>query len=793
MQFLNAMSSDFKITAMNVYRDTERYLDGLYREQNRSAYPEVSEGMREWRRELEQRSSMGDVNRLLYLTVTVRAFQYEDAKTYFSALEIQLARLFQAFGSRIFPLQAGDRLASLDAFFQGQDQMEGTGRKTEKLHTVLPMSLDAGKDCLDMGDMYASVLTAREYAGSLREDRAFRCLSTLPYPSICTVDVAPTGQAALKDMLAAAHINQERAIATEIDAKRKRGLASLGTSYAKEKQREELEAYQDQVEENNESGFLAGLLVVVTAQTEEELRRRIEGVRTVSRENGIRLEPYHWVQVKALNTALPIGCRLVDNLRAFLTSSLVALQPFYAQELQEAGGVLYGLNRTTGNLVIGNRKRLSSPHGIVIGHTGSGKSFFLKATEISQVLLGTDDDLICIDPQNELQEVCREFGGQFLSLEVQGEYRINPMEIPEEILTSGDELRKNQFIADQCAWASAFCEAIMKNIVYTQEHRVLVSRCVRSLYERAFAQKRRKWQPTLADLRKEIEMAMGQAEDPSEASILRRIYNSLEEQVGGPCDLFSHPSNVSFQNRLLVFGMKQVDQEAWLPVMTTIMHFLTNRMTYNQGRNTATRMIVDETQVVCMQKSSADILLKAVTTYRKFGGICTLIFQNLSRVLENPELRDMLSNCGYKCIFDQGGVDAAALREIQELSDVEYQSLAEPVPGYCLMIWGTKTMLLDARMSGENTLYKMFSTNFHEKKERRQETEDLSARDGTLEAEILRIVQAVPVGKEELQELLPYTPAELEAALRRLCREEELEVIPFAGKLQYRTGKGDGT
>ncbi len=80
--------------------------------------------------------------------------------------------------------------------------------------------------------------------------------------------------------------------------------------------------------------------------------------------------------MKALNTALPIGCRLVDNLRAFLTASLVALQPFYAQELQEAGGVLYGLNRTTGNLVIGNRKRLSSPHGIVIGHTGSGKSFF---------------------------------------------------------------------------------------------------------------------------------------------------------------------------------------------------------------------------------------------------------------------------------------------------------------------------------------------------------------------------------------------------------------------------------
>ena len=152
----------------------------------------------------------------------------------------------------------------------------------------------------------------------------------------------------------------------------------------------------------------------------------------------------------------------------------------------------------------------------------------------------------------------------------------------------------------------------------------------------------------------------------------------------------------------------------------------------------------------------------------------------------------MLSNCGYKCIFDQGGVDAAALREIQELSDVEYQSLAEAVPGYCLMIWGTKTILLDARMSGDNCLYEKFSTNFHEKKERRQEAGDPLAREGTLDVEILRIAQAVPVGKEELQELLPCTPGELDAALQRLCREGRLEAVPFAGKLQYRTGKGDG-
>ena len=220
----------------------------------------------------------------------------------------------------------------------------------------------------------------------------------------------------LKEMLAAAHINQERAIAQEMDAKRKRGLLGTGISYTREKQREELEAYQDQVEDNSESGFLLGLLVCVSADSEEELKKSVDAVITLGRENGVRLETYHWVQVKALNTLLPIGCRLVDNLRAFLTSSLVALQPFYAQDLLEPDGILYGLNRTTRHLVIANRKNLASPHGMIVGHTGSGKSFHIKATEISQTLLGTDDDLVCIDPQNELQDACASFGGQFLEI-----------------------------------------------------------------------------------------------------------------------------------------------------------------------------------------------------------------------------------------------------------------------------------------------------------------------------------------------------------------------------------------
>ena len=46
-----------------------------------------------------------------------------------------------------------------------------------------------------------------------------------------------------------------------------------------------------------------------------------------------------------------------------------------------------------------------NPHAIIVGHTGSGKSVLIKATEIFQTLISTSDDILILDPQNEFKEI----------------------------------------------------------------------------------------------------------------------------------------------------------------------------------------------------------------------------------------------------------------------------------------------------------------------------------------------------------------------------------------------------
>ena len=74
--------------------------------------------------------------------------------------------------------------------------------------------------------------------------------------------------------------------------------------------------------------------------------------------------------------------------------------PFKAQEIRDQGGVYYGQNVISKNLIIANRKELLNGNGFVLGVSGSGKSFTAKE-EMAAIILSTEDDVIVIDPESE--------------------------------------------------------------------------------------------------------------------------------------------------------------------------------------------------------------------------------------------------------------------------------------------------------------------------------------------------------------------------------------------------------
>lgn len=745
-----------KFTIANEQQDIEKFVSEIFKPIHGEEYPIVSNGINQW---INQKIEDGtrDIKRVMYLTVTCRANSFEEAAAYFITLDTSLQLIFSSLRSKLYRLNGEERLAVLQKILRvgevGIIPKKIKDNDDSWKNQIMPASIISGEDCLQINNRYTAVLFAQDFDSTLDDERVVQSLMDSLFPTYITLDIEPIEREVLRDKLIAAHTNNETAISNENDQNVKYNQFGKGPSYALGKKKQELETLMHQVDDNDEEGVFLGMLVIVPAESMDELIQRVETLKRLAGPNGYTLVPYYHRQLKALMTALPMGGRYVNCMRSLLTSSAVAFNPFRAKNLQDKDGFILGLNRTTRTLLRGNKKKLKSPHSIICGHTGSGKSMYLKITDIAQTLLFTDDDIFVIDPNNELMDYTNRLGGQYIDFTPQCEMRLNPFEVPQFIWDS-DEIVRNRFVAKKCDFGGRFVAGCMKNILVTQIHLNFVEKAIREVYEDYFSQKKYNQQPNLTKVREKLIRYEEAVTLEEERKILLDISNSLEAYTTGVYDMFAHNSNVNLDNRMVVFGLQNIPENARKPIMVTLMHCIQEQVEYNRSNLRASRLIVDETQVLCEDEYAATELLYAIETYRKFGGIITLIFQNLKHALEDPRLCDMLSNCPCKVFFDQGGVDANSLAKIQELSEEEFKALNEDEPGNGLLVWDKQVYLFDAKISKEdNELYDFISTNFHEKAEDKKEIER---------------IQSGQIVAERIKELLSIHPLQ-ESVLIDMC------------------------
>lgn len=718
IKLFKSVDNQIKFTFASEQTDMEVFLKQIFVPAHGKEYPDLQEGIGTW---INQKIEEGtrDIERVMYLTVSCYTYSFEEADAFFATLDTVLQTIFQALGSRLYRMNGEERLAVLQRILRLNEAgippknvtPDGDGWKNQ----ILPAFIQPADDGIQINNKYACVLFGQDYDSTLNEEKLLYSLTAeTVFPVYVTVDIERVKRRLVKDKLMNAHANNERAIGFEAETARKNRQNMIEPSYQRGKVKKELEGMVQRVEDNDEEGVFIGLLAMVYADTIDELSHRVDSICQIATTNSFTLVPYYNRQLKALNTILPIAGRQVDIMRFMFTSSAVAMQPFHAKDLQEQGGAILGLNSTTKRLLIGNRKMLPAPHGIIVSHTGGGKSFFTNSTEISQVLLFSDDNIISIDPNNERKEFISNHGGQYFDFTPGGGIYLNPFEVPRHIW-DGDSIDKDQFVAKECEYAERFTTSAMKNMTVTQVELNYVDDAVREAYKSYFGQNNYELQPTWKNAWDNLKKKRETSVDSKESDILFNIIKCLEAYVEGVYDTFAHPSNLDINNRLAGFGLMNIPKGAREPYLLTMMHFVGQRIENNQGDMTAEHLIVDEAQVLCKDDFIAAEFMYAIETYRKVGAIVTLIVQNLTYVLRNPQLCDMFSNCPYKVFFDLGGVDAEKLAEIVELSESEFRTLNESKVGCGLLIWNGQVYTLDNRMDKSNVLYPQFNTDFHEK------------------------------------------------------------------------------
>ena len=109
-----------------------------------------------------------------------------------------------------------------------------------------------------------------------------------------------------------------------------------------------------------------------------------------------------WQQADGLDTVLPYGLRRIQDDRTLTTESTAVFMPFRAQDIMQPGGIYYGQNVVSKNMIVVDRRRLQNGNSFRLGVSGSGKSFSAKE-EIAFLILSTEDDVLILDPESEVR------------------------------------------------------------------------------------------------------------------------------------------------------------------------------------------------------------------------------------------------------------------------------------------------------------------------------------------------------------------------------------------------------
>ena len=363
-----------------------------------------------------------------YVTVSVFKKDIDEARCYFARVSTDLTAHLNRLGSRAVVLDANDRLRILHDFFRPTEKYLPENCKDFK-DSICPNSLEFQKDHFVMDGKFGRVVFLRDYANFIK-DTLVSELCDFNRNMILSIDInpIPTDEA----VKAAERINLgvETNIANWQRRQNNNNNYSAVIPYDMELQRKESKEFLDDLTTRDQRMMFAALTVVLTADSKDELDNDTETLLMIGRKHLCQFAKLNYQQLDGLNTVLPYGLRKISAVRTLTTESIAVFMPFRVQEVSDRGGIFYGTNAISRNMIICEKRNLLNPNGFRLGVPGSGKSFGAKE-EIAFLAITTDDDILVCDPESEYGPLIEALGGQVIRVAAGSEHHINAMDMVE--------------------------------------------------------------------------------------------------------------------------------------------------------------------------------------------------------------------------------------------------------------------------------------------------------------------------------------------------------------------------
>ncbi len=652
-----------------------------------------------------------------FITVTVTAINFEAASTKFFNIEAHLINCLNRLGTELIALTANERVRLMADILRDVDaeirpiSREEFARRAEK-QLCCPDYFEFKKDYFMYNDKFARCLYFKKLPQSVL-DTIFKDIIEINQSLIISKNVEfvePTEaltllQRKITDM------KQE-----EISKVRKAAVASKGafvdpiegTQLAIDKA--QAQDFLQDLQERNQKMTLCQFIVMLTADSYEELKKNTEAIEIILRKYQIESINAPYRQEQAFDSVMPIGNSLsydreknIQTRRTLSSESTAVFMPFNARELLHEGGLYYGQNKMTKNIIMFDRKRLKNPNGFIFGVPGSGKSFLAKLEMIFSILATTDEILI-VDPEREYTALAELMGGEVIYISENSTTHINPLDLTEN---PDKDDKEYDPIKAKLDFMLSFFSSILGNQEITPIQKTIIDNVMHSTYKKYE-------KPTLKEYYSELEEYENVAADETKAEVVY-LRQTLHLYVHGSMNVFSNPSNVNINKRIVVYDIKELGKNLQTLGMMIVLENLWDRVAKNRARGIGTRIYIDEMYLLFKSEQSANFFYELYKRARKWGGIPTGITQNVEDLLRSELARAMLSNTQFVVMLSQNATDREQLARLLNISHETMMYVTNASPGSGLIFadeYGT--IPFENKFPTNTNLYRIISTKFGE-------------------------------------------------------------------------------
>jgi conjugal transfer ATP-binding protein TraC len=448
------------------------------------------------------------------------------------------------------------------------------------------------------------------------------------------------------------------------------------------------EEMRDRLQVGEERFFRFGLYFTVYGSSIDELEFVSHKVEALLGQQLVYTKAATSQQEQGLNSTVPQFTDQLQIRRNMSTGAISTSFPFTSADLSMDNGILYGINMHNSGLVIFDRFSLENGNSVVFAKSGAGKSFTVKLEALRSLMFGTE--IFIIDPENEYERMCDAVGGAYVRLSLSSATRINPFDLPQVIETeeAEDALRSNLITLHgllRLMMGGAQSQMIGGNSALMPALNPVEEADLDAALIETYAKAgitndpltHGALPPTIADLYETL-LHMG-GTGPQLSQRLRKY------TTGTFAGIFSQQSNININNPLVVFNIRDLEDELRPVAMYIVLNYIWNKTKSDQKRRL---LIVDEAWQLMKYEDSANFLFSLAKRARKYNLGITTITQDVEDFMGSRMGRAIVANASMQFLLKQSTSAVDVLSDVFKLTAEEKKRLAQFPVGQGLFFAG---------------------------------------------------------------------------------------------------------